>query len=1026
MGERQRIEVIARVRPWFGEEEVVEVASETTVRLGAREFEFDAAFGSEATQQDIYDKVRPLVRHVLEGGNATVLAYGQTGSGKTHTMVGLMPLAVDELFAEAGADWHATCSYLEVYNDVVRDLFAEHAELTVQADAHEVVRLSRSTPSGRISEVRVPVRTAQDARDCLRVGQDERESAATKANLNSSRSHALFEVKVVKKRVVGTLLLVDLAGSENAKRTGDGGSVRRQEAKSINTSLLALGSIITALASKETGHIRWRDSPLTRLLREPLLTSKTVLVACVSPAKSARDESLSTLNYAKVARGISTVKKTNFCAEPVKASVVKDLENKIQAVRDDALRDEVAFRLVSDALATAAFELELENERMVVELKADVGRHRARAIEDIARAKALAGSIRLKERLSSDKARRLEVSLNTVEASVCVAALASSAAQFAARTATEAAERNDWNNQQRRAEFVAAEHDLSLAQDECNRSRAEATRLKAELGAVATVVAEKDNALADARRVADALAHDRARLADAIDAATTLMGAQRAEHARALDEIEVAFNSEIDSRDSEIASLRDSLDASETKRNDAIAAAHLELANVQQAAADELQTRCAEFDRDHGARLRGLGAELDAAKALAEQQKDEHEAQVAALCEDVSAAEATAARVAAECDDLRSQIADSTLLRSRLQDAHRERDVVQADAKVLLESRDAEISLLRDSVEQLKDEHDARVATLCDDVTAAEADAARFAAACDDLHAQIGDSTLLRSQLQDSLKELDAVNAEATAQASAVEGLRRELATCNDKAARAAAAQAARLAAAHAAELEAANVTFKSERAKLRFMYDAQLHKSGREQADTLQQLKDAHAGELAATRRDRDAAQAELAAANSSSGISSALAAALAAAAADKANSDATLAALQTTVTGLETENRAKDAEIAYASRQVEAGALLKRRVTDLEAELDQGQATLAEAVAAHAREVRSLKNTIANQARKFSGHDVGNDAAVAKRTPRAIKSTPKPVVVDENLRHSLAKPPKEPTTNEYRRKLRSSVRNA
>lgn len=94
-----RVRVIVRCRPLLQSD-----SSHSTERLyvdrqhvGIREcqnssskrFTFDRVLSSEATQQDVFMEVFPLVEHTLNGFNASVLAYGQTGSGKTFTIDGL-------------------------------------------------------------------------------------------------------------------------------------------------------------------------------------------------------------------------------------------------------------------------------------------------------------------------------------------------------------------------------------------------------------------------------------------------------------------------------------------------------------------------------------------------------------------------------------------------------------------------------------------------------------------------------------------------------------------------------------------------------------------------------------------------------------------------------------------------------------------------------------------------------------------------------------------------------------------------
>lgn len=71
-----------------------------------------------------------------------------------------------------------------------------------------------------------------------------------------------------------------------------------KEAGKINRSLLTLGRVITALVDK-SDYVPYRDSKLTRLLAESLGgCCKTLIVATISPAASALEETLSTLQCA--------------------------------------------------------------------------------------------------------------------------------------------------------------------------------------------------------------------------------------------------------------------------------------------------------------------------------------------------------------------------------------------------------------------------------------------------------------------------------------------------------------------------------------------------------------------------------------------------------------------------------------------------------------------------------------------------------------------------------------------------------
>lgn len=169
-------------------------------------------------------------------------------------------------------------------------------------------------------------------------------------NASSSRSHSIFtisleqiataggdepqrqqpdsELLAIKK---GKLNLVDLAGSERQAKTGAAGD-RLKEATKINLSLSALGNVISALVDGRRGkHIPYRDSRLTRLLQDSLGgNTKTLMVACVSPAGYNYDETLSTLRYASRAKSISNKPTIN---EDPKEAMLREYQLEISKLR---------------------------------------------------------------------------------------------------------------------------------------------------------------------------------------------------------------------------------------------------------------------------------------------------------------------------------------------------------------------------------------------------------------------------------------------------------------------------------------------------------------------------------------------------------------------------------------------------------------------------------------------------------------------------------------------------------------------
>ncbi|XP_065898994.1 kinesin-like protein KIF21A isoform X2 [Dysidea avara] len=348
------VEVALRIRPQSAQERIDQSSvvtfcppEEPQIVFGDKKvFTFDFVFDVETMQSTFYSvAVQKLIKGTFEGYNATILAYGQTGSGKTYTMgsgfdvailpdcEGVIPRAVKEIFStirilqeEASAcgkpppSFEVHVQFLELYNEEIIDLF----EMTKQNVERKPKIHEDCNGNIYITEVTTRMVTSEnETLGYLKDGALCRRTGSTNMNAQSSRSHAIFTLHMTQTRplmlsdavgeqsqeyeVLHTKLhFVDLAGSERLKRTGATGD-RAKEGISINSGLLALGNVISALGdkSRKISHIPYRDSKLTRLLQDSLGgNSRTLMVACISPSDRDFMESLSTLKYANRARNI--------------------------------------------------------------------------------------------------------------------------------------------------------------------------------------------------------------------------------------------------------------------------------------------------------------------------------------------------------------------------------------------------------------------------------------------------------------------------------------------------------------------------------------------------------------------------------------------------------------------------------------------------------------------------------------------------------------------------------------------------
>ena len=340
------------------------INSKKTNQIKEQQFFFDYVFDKNSSQQTIYEyTTKNLLSGVIEGFNATVFAYGATGSGKTYTMLGtsnekgIMSRSIADLFKllnnYKNKEYKMEVSYIEIYNEIIRDLLAEGNVIDIYEDPGKGVILQG------VNEIEVE--NTENFYDLLFVGNKKRTTGSTNNNETSSRSHAVLRISLNNKdknsndMTIGRFILVDLAGSEktnshlnntnnnnnnNNSNNNNTNNIRQNEGSNINKSLLALGVCINALASKSK-FIPWRNSKLTRILKDSLGgNGRIVMISTISPSVYNLDETINTLVYSNRAKNIQTIIKKNVISSVTHDNqvnkydeIISNLTSELQGLR---------------------------------------------------------------------------------------------------------------------------------------------------------------------------------------------------------------------------------------------------------------------------------------------------------------------------------------------------------------------------------------------------------------------------------------------------------------------------------------------------------------------------------------------------------------------------------------------------------------------------------------------------------------------------------------------------------------------
>ncbi|NXM10804.1 KI20A protein, partial [Ploceus nigricollis] len=223
-------------------------------------------------------------------------------------------------------------SFCEIYNEYVYDLLSILS--TSKPQRRRVLRVCEDQGGNcYIKDLKwINVQSTEEACRLLKIGNKNRSFACTRMNEQSSRSHSIFSIRLLKltdehqPRVLGVseLSFCDLAGSERCNKTHVFGD-RLKEAGNINNSLHILGKCIAALKQNQNpkmkpSYIPFRESKLTRLF-QPFFCGKgkACMIVNINQHTSTYDETLHVMKFSAIARQvIQTILPKNFAYFPPK------------------------------------------------------------------------------------------------------------------------------------------------------------------------------------------------------------------------------------------------------------------------------------------------------------------------------------------------------------------------------------------------------------------------------------------------------------------------------------------------------------------------------------------------------------------------------------------------------------------------------------------------------------------------------------------------------------------------------------
>ena len=223
-------------------------------------------------------------------------------------------------------------SYVEIYNNYIYDLLDDTAidQIKMKQPQSKVLREDSNKKMFVLNGVEIEVKSADEATELFIKGINRRRIAHTALNAESSRSHSVFNIKIVqaaraadgevvqdtKFMTVSQLSLVDLAGSERVGRTKTTGEHLR-EASNINNSLMALRNCIDILRENQRQNqnkiVPYRPNKLTHLFKSYFEGHGSIkMIICVNPSSDDYVETLHVMKFAEATQEVMVKRASNM------------------------------------------------------------------------------------------------------------------------------------------------------------------------------------------------------------------------------------------------------------------------------------------------------------------------------------------------------------------------------------------------------------------------------------------------------------------------------------------------------------------------------------------------------------------------------------------------------------------------------------------------------------------------------------------------------------------------------------------